>query len=307
MLNKIIITTLVLLTWVNAIAQKRLQQVFYREPDNYHSLYMYDLQEQVSKKIYETPPKFGFLEYKLSPTKNLVAFLETNGEHMRPGDLGYAIQNLVILESTGKVLTRVEQVLHFAWSPSGDSVAFIRGYDYGGMELKTKGVWLLDLSNSFKQIKVSDEKASDISWASHNGKIYTRWKDIYEIDLLKRTTRKTNLKGMFFSPDGKHYFRPNYEGTGFQLFETESNIEITPKGMDKERVNFYLWLSNSNLIVGDVTFEKRIIEAQTGRILRSLDGYVLDYEKKKQELIVYKDKRDFKSLAQSTFEQIKVE
>lgn len=304
MVYKTIIISLVLVISINALAQKNPRHVFFTELGDYRSLFVYDFEKHVSKKLYQTPPQFGFLEYKQSPKKDLVGLLEVNGEHMRPGDLGYAIQDLVIVDTTGKVLARVKEVLDFDWSSTGDSIAFIRGYDYGGHELKPEGVWLLVINSNYKELKISSEKAQELVWARHNNRIYVLWMDIYEIDPQKKTTSITPFKGTFFSPDGMYYFRPNYEGTGFGLFVTSSNAEITPNVIDKEKVNFYQWLDETLLVVGNFTFEKHVIDVRTGEIRSSFTGQVLGFDKETQEIIVRKDRNAFRELSESRFEKI---
>lgn len=287
-------------------AQQNLDYVFYREVGDYRSLYVYEVGKDSSRKFYQTPDDYSFMDFKVSPTGNYVGLVEFNGEHMRPEDLGYALQNLVILDVHGKVLAKVKQVLDFAWSPSSDSIAFIRGRDYGGMELKPEGVWLLELKNRFRETMMMPDSAAEISWAIHNGKVYVRWRYIHEIDLRSKTIRRTDFNGMYFSPDGRFYYKPNYEGVGFALFETRSNRNITPRMIEREKVNFEKWLSNTELVVGDIDREKIVFDMTTKRIKRTFSGQLLGFDEKRKEILVRRDRHAFKELGESRFERITI-
>ncbi len=306
-MQKILLFQLILCQLLYASTKTASDKFIYSTNDESRILYVYDAKNQISTRLYEAPSGFRIDSYGQSPAGKQIALLETNGEHMRKGDLGYAIKNLVIINQNGKVLKRIKNVLEYSWSPAGNSIAFIRGLDYGGMELKPEGIWLLSLSNLNTEDKLSDVKASDIQWARHNNKIYVKWKEVYELDPREKTSTKTDFQGIFFSEDGKYYFRPNYEGTGFKLFDTGSNKEIALKSIDNKKVNFYRWIKDSHLIVGDITFEKRVLSAKRGDSLSSFSGKVIGFNPKTSEIYVHKDKKAFRGLAKSSIERMKLE
>jgi hypothetical protein len=284
-----------------------LTKIFFRDAHDFRRLFLYDTASHSTRKIYETPPQFIFSKLKPSPTKSLVAILECNTEHMRPGDVGYATQNLALIDTNGSVIRIVKDVLDYAWSPSGDSIAFIRGYNYGGDEIKPHGVWIVSVPYSSQQeVQVSQEKAFDLNWSMHDNMIYAVWRDIHKIDPVKKTSVKTELKGIYFSDDGTYYFSPNYEGAGFKLFETRTNRQIALPTIAERKVNFYSWLSGKRLVVGNIYGEKKVIEVDQGTTKKTTDGELVGYDMRTDEVYVRTGRKVRKDSGEPNVKAIKL-
>ncbi len=260
-----------------------------------------------AKTIYRGSQNVLIDQLKPSPgANNFVGFIEINSEHMRPGDLGYALRTLVVINSLGKVIAKAESVICFAWSPSGDSIVFTKGLDYGGHETKLEGIWVFRLSDPAHPRRISLLGASDINWTDFNGRIYIAAREVYEIDPKDNHARLTNFRGIYFSPDGRFYFRPNYEGTGFELHETSSGRTISLKSIQQNVVNYYKWVSPDQIVIGDITFEKKMIDPTSGSVRKSFSGKVIGIDNVRKTLLLMRDKSLDKSLSNPRFERLQL-
>ncbi len=281
------------------------QKILYRDWEYLRQLKIYDVQTKASSKFYSATKECTIEHFSQSPDRSRVAVLESNPEHMRMGDIGYALKTLIVMDTSASVLAKVSGVLEYTWSPSGDSIAFTRGRDYGAMHLKFMGIGLVSLANPSSEVSVCTCAAFRINWPRHDGQIYFSSVDgISVIELPTKKIKGTNLKGMFFSSDGRYYVDPGYEGTGFQVYETETNREVTPVPCRNNDINFFLWVDGTRLIAGDITFDKFLIDISSGRVEQKFDGHVIGGIVDSSALYVWKSRKAFKYLNESTIERV---
>jgi len=261
-------------------------RIYVLSPSDPTSILVYQETLKKAKLFYKTTSPYAIIDFKTAPSGGIIAIMSSSSSEMHLGGLGYALRKLVLVDSSGSPLTAIENVLAYTWSPSGDSLAYIRGFDYGAHEIKPSGVWVVSSKAPYSQERISQQKASDISWALHSGKIYTSWGEVvHEVDLIKKTTKTVPFKGICFSPNGAFVFKPNYEGEGFEVYETASNKRIMLNGIDETVANTYLWLKNSTLLIGDITYEKSVFDVLKNVKKLTFQGQVLDYDPLTNEII----------------------
>ncbi|GMV90826.1 MAG: hypothetical protein AMXMBFR82_06040 [Candidatus Hydrogenedentota bacterium] len=162
------------------------------------------------------------IEVALSPRCDYVACTEAIGGQ----------RSLILVDMKGEITLRIPDVYHFSWAPDGKSIAYILGIndeDYPGFRPASIWVYRIDDSVARKLTCLG----YDLAWAEHDGNLYVRdlgfktGVNVYQYDPRDKETRETPHRAIFFSPNGRHYFRPSYEGSPFVLYLTESDTDVT--------------------------------------------------------------------------------
>lgn len=213
-----------------------------------HSLYWAEWSEQFMNglrgtRFYSSDGRI--LEFKLSPSNVYIALTESLGQ-AQTSDVRLSIINL-----SGEVLHSIDLVRKFAWSPSGDKIAFIVGTSYeGGLGFHSTGTFVLDMET--ERIRKLTEGGWDIQWEAWGDKSIYIWDLTNEGPLVlkyrtdSRSLEETSLRGIHFSPNGQFYFNPSAEGAPFGLFKTENDEELTTD--DRGIPNDYQKTSSNNVL-----------------------------------------------------------
>jgi hypothetical protein len=171
----------------------------------------------------------------VSPNDSLCAFIEVepgvfaSEESTRQGRYDKApIPRLRIVDRTGRLCHTIEGVLRYAWSPTGDHIAYIT-YDMRDADYPYKhptGLWVFNLSAG--EAKKILNEASELYWAVHDQHLYI---NCWNMPTALRwnpstgTLDTTEYNDIYFSPDGKYYLRLwKDESMPMQLFTTATNL-----------------------------------------------------------------------------------
>ncbi|MBA4313585.1 MAG: hypothetical protein C0417_13250 [Chlorobiaceae bacterium] len=275
------------------------------------TIYKYDIETKEKKAVYTTDQNHVFIDHKikLSPDGFYIAAILHDIEFYKDiNQAFYQKDDLLILKLDGTICAKMSEVQLFDWSKDTHKIVYVTGLRYEGKPFtKADRLWILDLKTGRKR-DLGKCNEIDIHWAQFDGMIYTTdLTKVYQYNPEKGYRKITPYKAIYFSPYGEYSYQPNYEGTGFKLFETISNRDITPNNIKKENVNFYRWIGKDELVAGDVTLEKYIIDVQTGRTKNIFTGNMIGYNDKTSEIYVHKDKKVFKELPDSKIEKIKID
>jgi len=215
--------------------------------------------------------------------------------------------SLIIIDTNGNIVSIIDDAVLFDWAPSGDKIVFGTGIFWTDAGYpKAKRLWIYDIKSTNNE-DIGVASAWNLAWAKFDSLIYIAEKGcIYKIDYRDHSKLKTPYRDLYFSPDGKYYYKANREGGGFYLYETMSNRDITPPYINKEENRVNHWISKNELVVGDGINDNKIINLATGKVKKTFSGRMIDYDAKTAELIVYKDKKVFMELVSSKVEKIKI-
>jgi len=190
------------------------------------TVYLYYDIDKVILPFYQEPG-FYFDKISLSPDGKLIAAIAISKKFFSDKN-GYPYQKhkLVLLNLKSEIIMVIPDVQVFSWSPDSSKLAYIAGIDYEGFAFTPSGLWILDVKS--KDIRKLDPIGGyDIYWASFDNHIYaTDFRLVYKYDPKTGEKTETTYKGIYFSPDGKFYFKKGYEGKS-SLHLTTTNEDIT--------------------------------------------------------------------------------
>lgn len=211
------------------------------------SLYILNTGTGEKREIYHS---LGAIwDFEMSPDGTYIAGSERTSESPE--------KSLFVITTEGELVLKVTGVYRFSWAPDGGSIAYIVGnYTEDGLGFIPSGVWIYELKQSVARKLPC--LGQDLSWAEHDKNLYIwfieRRKPDRVIEYRPDTQQllETTHEGVDFSPDGKYYYAPQYEGGPFRLFLSATDEEIT----DRVRcVSIDVafgpsgWLTNSILVV----------------------------------------------------------
>jgi len=258
---------------------------FWSKSADSQTVWVRDASEETESAIWQGTRPFDHLA--LSPSGGVIALLEHTPQRS---------PCLVLITTDGTELNRLEGVQKYVWSPDGAQVAYIAGpsdEDYPGF--KSTGTWVYSLSSNASTKAYTS--GYDLNWAAFDGSLYI-WEGSPNQGLVHRYEPRTQelceseYKGIFFSPDGKYVYRPNYEGTPFRLFLTQTNEEVTEKwpflAARPERRSPEGWLDEETLV-----FHSRRANPKTDLLfslrsgtLKEAPGKTIAYTSDKRHLFV---------------------
>ena len=176
-------------------------------------------------------------EIVLSPSSELVAFRE----RVQDGDDGS--WQLVVLDLAGKRVAQLPSVYRYCWSPDAASIAYILGTDIeGGMGFRSSGSGIYTVSDR-KRNDLPVAEVVDLNWAAFDATLYLLAMDdgkevVWSYRSGAKNPQRTKHRGIYFSPQGGHYYRPGYDGTRFGVYETASGEAVQgasgTRGIDPE-------------------------------------------------------------------------
>lgn len=177
----------------------------------------------------------GVLAVEAAPRGPLIAVIE---EISRPDRLN---PRLAILDAQGAVLHLISDVQSFSWESSGRRIAYVTGTQTNH-RFDSTGIWILDIQSGVSQRVYPT--GLDVHWAAWDENIYiyvdpsqgSRTTPVevvrYEPE-LKRSV-ETSHRGIYFSPDGKYYYRGSYhDDLGGEVFERAGDKLISLPSLSK--------------------------------------------------------------------------
>ncbi len=197
-----------------------------------------------------TQVRFPVADLTVSPSGNLVGYLERRGQSVR--------LKVVEKASGREVPIGSRQVRKFAFSPDDRWVALIEGADFeGGVGFSAERVRVVDLQ-SRRSLQVLDEGV-DLAWHPGDGSL-----NILTLEDPPRAVRQwrpgqqrsqpTDLEGIHFSPDGRYYYAAANEASDLRLFQAQGNRDITDRSSHLTSREFRYaepkgWLAGSYLLL----------------------------------------------------------
>lgn len=166
-------------------------------------------------------------------------------------------QSLFVITPEGDVVLKVTGVYRFSWAPDGESIAYIVGnYTEGGLGFTPSSIWIYQMKEAVARKLPC--LGHDLCWAEHDSNLYiwsiepSKGDCVYQYSLNDGQAIESTHKGINFSPDGKYYYAPQYEGGPFRLFLTATDVEITDKVRCVPIDDTFAptgWLTNAILVV----------------------------------------------------------
>ncbi len=238
-----------------------------------HSLFFSGQGEGKLEKIFSDETIF-ILSVKISPKGEFIAIQCKNLELVPADEYTHMFypKTMILLDSSGEVLKRIEGVRSFAWSPQGDRLAYIEEVQKTRGFINGESIHVLDPATGAQKTIAPPDSAinyTNVNWAAFDGHIYycaTKKGDKHRREHLKikydpesgEMTRLVEPEGLpfrdkiivqralNFSPDGRYFFQEAPYGTGARqgLRENWQIIEIKfPENADFQNLYFLAWES----------------------------------------------------------------
>jgi hypothetical protein len=276
-----------------------------QNPADVHILYAEPLRTRVRHVLHQSEGVLS--DIQASPEGGLVAVVvrvwEENVSPQRATYVGRRVDErgrlveayyfeeskLVVLSLDGSLVDTISGVRRYAWDPKGRRIAYLTGnYREGGAGFESTGTWMYDLSS--KEALTIHAAGRDVQWAGWDGKIYiydpfsqhAADARVLRFDPETRELASTAHHGIYFSPDGKHYYAEGYGGTDLRVFQTQNDEQVPldfsmPSNRDRIASHAAGWFDDATLIVpsavasdeGDLLFDVKT------RTVRSASGTVL--------------------------------
>jgi hypothetical protein len=201
------------------------------------------------------------MEEKVSPDRANYGSCTRDAKGNLQDECSRIESRMIILDLEGKVVSRVDNVYQFSWSPEGDKIAYLTGNYSEKSWFRSTGAWILDLATQ-RTTRIYPY-GQNIEWATWDGNIYI------DISLAppnpsgavvvkhSQETGESSYsrhKGIRFSLDGRYYFRTGGDGDlGGEVFEasTDRQISLAPiLELDKSRIPVAIgWLGNGSVVL----------------------------------------------------------
>jgi len=228
-----------------------------------HSISLYDTLTGASLTVFSDGALlFSEIHGKVlerSPTSDVVAAMGT--------DEAQAAHLLVVSPSAG-VLADIPDGRRFSWSPDGGKVAYITGpYREGGLEFSPSGLWIMDLETGSAR-RLDEHGGADVHWARFDGMIYVVGDSVERYDPMTGSGTETSHRGIYFSPDGDHYFAPSYEGSTSGIFRTRTDQLVLDLYPHPAAV---AWSSDSRRALVKRYRASSMLDIHAGTVIRTFD------------------------------------
>jgi hypothetical protein len=268
-----------------------------------------------SKEIFFSS-KNTLSQIELSPNKLNISVKE----NIRSGFNKEFANKLLIFNLKGELIHEIKKgkgegaIMSYVWSPNGNKIAYIAGYEYKVERKDTvynyesNGLYIYDLEKE-AETKISDF-AYELKWAKFNGNLYFgSYLDTYKYDVKNKKIEKINYKSTNLSPDGKYYAILNIPlGEGilsnafFEIYSNE-NEKLYELSTQRER-NIYVrdlfWCGDSKHLINKITGKSFIYNAEEGNIIRRIKGYLIGWNNGLTKLVTY-HKKEKKFVVEDTF------
>ena len=249
-------------------------------------------------------------QYELSPDRQLVAAISSaKGFSQNAKGQFFVDHKLLVISLDGSILHEIPNAQTFAWSPDSKRIAYVSGVDLEGFGFVSKSINILDVkSGATKTFPALNDY--DLSWAPFDKMLYTtNYLTVYQINPSNGNRHKTDYRGIYFSHDGRYYFKPNYEGGSFGVYERSSNKEITEQVLADSisGLAFQQWIPGSNtLIVGSILGTKKVVDVNRKVTIQSIAGNVIGFDATRKELILLKKDHPSVTPAEASVQRIAV-
>jgi hypothetical protein len=200
----------------------------------------------------------------------------------------YFDSKLVILGVDGEVRDSISGVYKFSWDPNGERIVYVSGKPDSEVGFRSTGTWIYD--SRTKKSKRIHASGYDVEWAEWDGNIYidapqstAAGSGVFKFDPRSEVLSHTTHVGIYFSPDGRYYYRGGGEGdpggqiylsAGDRLMPLDMSIEESGR---KGSARVKKWfgtdyaVASSSVLGADIDY---LVEVSTGRKQR-VDGEVI--------------------------------
>ena len=262
------------------------------------------------RQVYEQDDRAFFNDdIAASPTDRLLCAVSSSRDFIKKEtEQPYVDHELLIFSTGGDLLKRIPHVQRYSWSPNGKQLACILGTKYEGFGFAPDSLIVFNTTDWNKHVLNPKVDYQDIYWASFDSMLYaTNFRNVYQINPKSGTIIRTDYKGIYISPDGKYYFRANYEGGTFGVYERKTNKDVTPIGYrESPSVNFHRWLpTGSTLVFGDTFKDKQVLNLIT-KESEAISGQIVGYNEATKEFTVLKHHRFFPEVSDKKIESITI-
>ncbi|MBI1807319.1 MAG: PD40 domain-containing protein [Ignavibacteria bacterium] len=280
----------------NAFSQDVLVSTLWENPVGGHTVKSFNSSKNVWEPLY-TNKEYSFFEYvvTVSPKNKYIALIGSTSGFVRTSEgAEYEKRKMFIIGKNGKEIFSQDSVWRFSWSPDGEKIAWISGILREGAEQPAPlGVYVYNVRTRTKKF-VGASNDVELYWATFDSLLYTETEGgpagVVAYNPTTGERMLTNYYGVHFSPDGKYYFSTEEGGLLYKLFDRASNKEVTLKGFEKGALNHTAaWVKGepSLLMLGDMFKEKKVVDIKRGKVIGTVDGYVLSYQKDKRQFITH--------------------
>lgn len=213
----------------------------------------------------------------------------------------YVDSKLVILGPDGSVRGSIPDVHRFAWDPEGRQVAYVTGNENEDGYVISSGTWIYDIgTGASRRIHTAGD---DVAWPVWDGNVYISGQvltsgrvGVVKHDPAAGVTTETSRRGIYFSPDGRHYYRGAGEGDpGGEVFLTAGDVPVEidmaiEESGRKGRAIVRAWFSSSQVIAASAIPGAPVdylIDVATGR-KQKLDGELLNPQGRSDRIWILK-------------------
>lgn len=269
--------------------------VIFKGSDN---LYLIDVDKESFSLL--APPssdKYVKSSYSISPDNSKLAVVMFK----RSANVNIYNNSLTLIDLNSMKQRHVQSgIIDFCWSPKGDGLVYITGTyqdDFPGF--KSDGVWIYNLEVDENTKIFSSGRR--VSWSNYDGNIYiTDYYTVHRYVVQSQEMEKTDLKGIYFSPDCKYYASGPHETESSVIYYRDKNTkdEVINQSLKEALGYFYYrsWLPEHNyLLVSGGQYVNIVMDVYKNKIINRFEGDLLGIDwQGKHALIqeIVKDKKD---------------
>src|SRR2546425_3130218 len=173
----------------------------------------------------------------LAPDGRFVAFVEIVTHERVPEE------RFVVADLSGRVVRAFagRHIRQAVWCCATGQIALLRGGGEGSTFIP-ETVSIVDVEGGAERALEGIWLPQQIAWAAFDSSLYIKgappasargkrnpqW-PVYRYQLASGPLSVTTHRGVYFSPDGAYYFDPSVEGSGFHLYRTADDQEVTAR------------------------------------------------------------------------------
>jgi hypothetical protein len=200
------------------------------QPDN--TVELLDLQEGTWRRIFRSSA-WGLTGLSIAPSGSRLALLSWTEGVVSGYD--YTVPpspELVVIDTTGRVLASVPKVQRYDWCGASCIVYITGEYDETDIGFRPAGIGMLDVAAGDIRSLPAPPHPIGITWGAFDSTAYVKNAPregearIYRIDPRTRTLSPTELKDHLFSPTGRYYLHRPLLADSLVLYETHSNSPV---------------------------------------------------------------------------------
>lgn len=181
----------------------------------------------------------------ISTDGQYISLMEVVGEERRP------VKRLVILDLSGRIVRTIadKPIARHTWCCAGRIAVIVGRAVEEGIGFMPEGVSVVDVQTGSEQRLEGVALPYQMHWASFDSSLYimafpprgargpAAVPPVYRYHAPSGNLSLTTRRGVFFSPDGLYYYNPSVEGSGFGLYQTSNDQDVTARlQLPRERV-----------------------------------------------------------------------